>query len=114
MKLKSLSILAMAFSLCYIPMEPAEAGQRKRIRNTQVNQAKRIRHGVNNGSLTRREARRLGRQQKRIRQNRRRAAADGEITKKEAARLRLQQAKASRQIYKQKHDDQTQGGQTQE
>jgi hypothetical protein len=67
-------------------------------------QSRRIRHGVRNGSLTRREARHLGAQQARIRRHERRAKADGTVTARERARIQRQENRANRNIYRKKHN----------
>jgi hypothetical protein len=70
-------------------------------------QQRRIADGVQDGELTRKEARKLGRQQARIHRAEARAKADGEFRAKERATIQKKQNRASRQIYKQKHDRQT-------
>ena len=69
-------------------------------------QRERIEQGVDNGSLTRHEARKLTREQRHIRRADRRANADGVVTPKEEKRLDRMQNKASRDIYREKHDAQ--------
>ena len=66
----------------------------------------RIREGVRSGELTRRETERLEAQQARIRVDERFARADGHISPRERARLDREQDRASRDIYRQKHDRQ--------
>ena len=70
-------------------------------------QQARIHDGVKDGELTRNEARKLERQQAKIHAAEARAKADGEFTPKERAKIQKRQNKASRQIYKEKHDHQT-------
>jgi hypothetical protein len=77
-----------------------------RIDQRQQNQDKRIDNGVANGSLTANEAARLDKQQDRIEAMEDKAKADGKVTKNERARLTKAQNKASRNIYRQKHDRQ--------
>lgn len=105
--MKLLLTLAIMATFTFISFD-SEARGRKRIKNTQERQMKRIRHGVRNGSLTRREARQLGKGQVRVAKARKRAAKDGKMTKKEAARIRAMQAKQSGKIFKEKHDGQNQ------
>ena len=80
---------------------PAEA----RINERQKAQKHRIIHGVKNGSLTWREAHRLGHQQAHIARYERRARKGG-LTWRERARIERKQDKASRSIWRQKHDRQ--------
>lgn len=68
-------------------------------------QNKRIRHGVRNNSLTGKEAARLANQQQNIRQYERQIKSDGTVTLEERARLRHKENKASRNIYKAKHNN---------
>ena len=70
-------------------------------------QQRRIADGVKDGELTRKEVRKLEKQQAKIHTAEARAKADGEFTAKERAKIQKKQDKASRQIYKEKHDKQT-------
>ncbi|HST22649.1 MAG TPA: hypothetical protein VLR90_16115 [Blastocatellia bacterium] len=70
-------------------------------------QQRRIRRGVNSGSLTKREAYRLERQQARTHAQEAAAKADGVVTGKERRHLRHREARTSRHVYRQKHDAQT-------
>ena len=72
----------------------------------QHRQHHRIAQGVRSGELTARETVRLGAQQQRVRLHERRAKADGTVTGRERARLHQHQNRASRNIYRQKHDEQ--------
>lgn len=77
-----------------------------RIDQRQANQEKRIDQGVASGELTRREARKLNRQQAAINAAEDKAKADGSVTAKERHRLHKAQNHASRDIRRQKHDAQ--------
>jgi hypothetical protein len=82
-------------------------GSAQGINQRQRNQQSRIRQGVRSGELTRREAGRLEAQQARIRVNERYARrSGGEFTARERARIQRQENRASRNIYRQKHDRQ--------
>lgn len=72
----------------------------------QHNQKKRIKQGVKSGELTGRETHRLIHQQAKTHRMERRAKADGHVTKKERIRLHRAENRASRNIYRQKHDRQ--------
>lgn len=72
----------------------------------QANQDQRIDKGTESGALTNKETNRLERQQARIETAEDKAKADGVATKRERARLHHRQNKASRDIYRQKHDRQ--------
>lgn len=69
-------------------------------------QQKRIGEGVKNGDLTRKEVRKLEREQVRIHAAEAKAKSDGKFSAKERARIQTRQNKASHHIYKQKHDNQ--------
>jgi hypothetical protein len=74
--------------------------------NRERRQQRRIRTGVRRGSLTRREAARLERQQARTHALEAKAKSDGKVTPKERARLQRRENRTSRHIYRQKHDAQ--------
>lgn len=67
----------------------------------------RIKEGVNKGSLTKHETNQIVNQQKRIRAHERRAKADGTVTARERASLQRQEVRASRNIYRKKHNNRT-------
>lgn len=79
------------------------AERRARVRNKA--QRARIHEGVKSGEVTRGEAAKLRREQARIHQAERRARRDGNVTPAEKARIERMQNKASRDIYKAKHND---------
>jgi hypothetical protein len=62
---------------------------------------------VQDHELTRKEVRKLEKQQAKIHAAEARAKSDGEFTAKERARIQKSQNRASHQIYKEKHDRQT-------
>jgi hypothetical protein len=67
----------------------------------------RIRQGVRSGELTRQEVKKLEKEQGRIKAAEFRAKADGNFTPKEKAHVEKKLNQASRDIYRQKHDNQT-------
>lgn len=69
-------------------------------------QRDRIAAGVADGSLTRREAHRLGHREARIHRQALRARADGEISGRERVRLHNSLDRESRAIYRERHDRQ--------
>ncbi len=71
----------------------------------QVNQQKRIVHGVKSGELTKGEVIQLERQQKNIQQTKRAAKADGVVTKRERVIIHHKQNKASANVYRKKHNN---------
>lgn len=70
----------------------------------QQNQAKRIYHGVANGSLTYRETGQLVRGHARIKVQERRYKRDGVVTRRERRNLHRAQNRQSRRIYRRKHN----------
>jgi Skp family chaperone for outer membrane proteins len=72
----------------------------------QHNQRERIQQGVKSGELTRRETGRLAEEQRDVRQLERAYKSDGTLTSAERRDLHHEQNQASRDIYRQKHDEQ--------
>jgi hypothetical protein len=95
------AILLLGFTVPYL----AEAGE---ITNREARQQKRIDQGVQSGELTARETARLEREQARIEADRQKALSDGTLSAKEKAKLTREQNRASRRIFRQKHDAQKQ------
>ena len=75
-----------------------------KINQTQRKQQLRIHQGVKSGELTRRETRKLEYQQKAIQHGKRIVKADGVVTPRERRYIRSEQNKASRNIYRMKHN----------
>ncbi|MEP7340066.1 MAG: hypothetical protein ABI977_20175 [Acidobacteriota bacterium] len=77
------------------------------VNDRQRQQQQRIREGLRSGELTRREARRLGAEDWRIRRNEAFARrSGGQFTPRERVRIERQLNRSSRNIYRQKHDRQ--------
>lgn len=76
----------------------------------QTNQETRIQQGIDSGSITEKEANKLEKQQNRINNVEEKFESDGVLTPKEKFRMEKTLDKSSRQIYKEKHDPQTQYG----
>jgi hypothetical protein len=93
----------MAISLTGAPVsaQTNDPGIQKRMEN----QESRIDQGVKSGALTPREAGRLETEQARIQQKEERMKADGKLTAGEREKLTRQQNKASRDIYRLKHNN---------
>ncbi len=101
--------LALSLALCAATFtSSAWAGGTRDpgVNHRQHHQTGRIVQGVRSGELTRRETRRLARQQMRIRHEERRFKSDGELTRRERARLHRDLNRSSASIYRQKHDGQ--------
>jgi hypothetical protein len=80
--------------------------QETRADRRQDRQELRIDKGVESGTLTPRETRRLERGQRRVERIETKAQADGTITGREKVRLEHAQDVQSKRIYRQKHDRQ--------
>ena len=78
-----------------------------RIDQRQVNQQKRIDQGVASGQLTAKETNQLDKREAKIAADEAKAKSDGKVTKAERRHLRREENRASKAIYKQKHDRQT-------
>ena len=112
MKIKMLlSVLALATTGAAIA-QPAALGSPSnptatpRVEQREANQERRIQQGERSGQLTQREARRLQAEQGRVERTEDKAKADGKVTAQERARLNHMQDRASRDIYREKHDRQ--------
>lgn len=99
MKTLSLGILTMA-GLAAGTAAAADATVAQRLDRQQ----QRIEQGWRSGDLNRREAGRLEREQRQIRQERRQYAADGRVDRYERADLRRDLNRADRHIYNERHD----------
>ena len=97
----TLSLMALTFSYAQRHMAGVDGRE--------VMQRQRIHEGRVNGDLNHREAARLNRQQRHIHRDERHARADGTVTRRERHRLRHEQNRASRNIRRQKHDQQVSG-----
>lgn len=109
--LKRLLAPALIVGALFVPLAgTASAHQPRHPRSVNARerrQERRIHQGVRNGELTRREAVSLQRQQARIRVNEAYARrSGGRFTARERARIRREENRASRRIYRQKHDRQ--------
>ena len=78
-----------------------------RVTKRQLKQQARIEQGVKSGQLTAGETKRLELQQAKIQADKRKAKADGVVTPAERAKLNREQNRASRKIYRLKHNNRT-------
>ena len=99
----------MLFAISAVILTTANAyaqGETPGIDQRQANQEQRIDQGITSGQLNQREANRLNKQQEHINKMEDKAKADGVVTKKERARINAAQDRASKNIYREKHDRQ--------
>lgn len=111
MKRKSLIVIALATALILgsalaqqVQTKPAKT---PRITKKQIRQQARIKQGVKSGELTKRETIKLEKEQAKIRQDKQTAKSNGKVTPQERKKIRHEQRKASRNIHRLKHNDQT-------
>ena len=107
MKVRWTAVAASAVLVGFIGVSSVQAGE---IVTREQRQQERIGQGVQSGELTAKETQWLKKEQGKIEADRQQALEDGKMTKKERARLHQEQDRASRHIYKQKHDAQKQPG----
>ncbi len=96
--------------VCMFAVVPAMAANNDPgIDQREANQQNRVNQGVQSGQLTPKEAGKLDAQQARIQQREDRMAAKngGNLTAKDKAKLTRQQNRASKNIYKKKHNNKT-------
>jgi hypothetical protein len=106
-----MSALALSLAALSAQAQPTRRGDAAaatpRVDTRQAHQQARIHRGVSSGALTPREQHRLQHQQQHIARAEAHAKADGRVTAQERQRLTQLQDRASRDIRRQKHDDQT-------
>jgi hypothetical protein len=108
MKTLSAALLTLAGVLAVASASQADTRNTRdpHVNARQQNQRERIQQGVKSGELTRRETGRLVEEQRDVRQLERAYKSDGTLTGAERRDLQHEQNQASRDIYRQKHDDQ--------
>lgn len=109
-KLSTIAAAVLAFATLAATAQQGTASapgtNTPRIDQRQANQERRIDQGTASGELTKREARRMNRQQTVVNKAEDRAEADGSVTARERRRLTKAQNATSRHLYRQKHDAQ--------
>ena len=100
----SLIIIAILLVLCFAGVASASNIPSPGIDKRQKNQQQRIVQGMRSGELTPRETAKLKREQARIKKKERRFESDGVLTCKERHALHRELNRASRHIYREKHD----------
>jgi hypothetical protein len=95
---------SIAFMLAVAPAFAASTDD-PGIQKREANQERRIDQGVKSGQLTPQEAGKLEAREAKIKQDEERMKSDGKLTKKERAKLTKEQNRASKKIYKKKHNE---------
>ena len=101
----TLNWYAAAASLLFVSAAYGQA-ETPVVDQRQMNQERRIDHGITGGVLTEQEANRLTHQQAHINKMEDKTKSDGVVTKKERAKLHKAQSRTSRHIAREKHDRQ--------
>ncbi len=97
--------IVIALAATTLTMQTAEAAG---INKREAAQRQSIRAGVEDGSLTGAEAKRLRNQQVKMERKEQRFREDGELSRRERANLHVTADANRARIYKQRHDDQVQ------
>ncbi|MEO7400224.1 MAG: hypothetical protein ABIV07_05575 [Polaromonas sp.] len=101
------AILVLAGNALAQAPAPKDPLATPRIDQRQVNQQKRIDQGVASGQLNARETNRLDKREAKIAADEAKAKSDGKVSKAERRHLLREENRASKAIYRQKHDRQT-------
>ncbi len=109
MKKTALFVIFMTLAFSGVMMGQTQTAQqppRTEVGHRQVKQQARIKQGVKSGALTRGEKRRLERHQARIQKRKQidKAKHGGRLTPRNKAQLNRMQNRASRHIYREKHN----------
>ena len=102
--MKIFQFLFIAFFL-FVGTSNVNAQRTPKLTKTQVKQQKRIKSGVQNKDLTKRETKQLANQQRNIQQTKKSAKADGHVSRRERAQIRRKQKNASANIYLKKNNN---------
>ena len=102
--MKRFTVLAVVFLLCSISAKIYAQDKTPIVDQREKNQQERIKEGVKTGELTPAETRRLEMQQGKIKADEMNAKADGKVTGAERRHLKREQNRASRNIYRKKHN----------
>lgn len=97
---------ALALATLGAQAQSSDPAATPRIDRREANQEQRIQQGVGAGQLTARETYRLEKEQVAINRAEVKAKSDGKVTAQERRHLTKMQNRASRDIYRQKHDAQ--------
>ena len=103
MKTRILTSMAGGLAVFLLAGNLASAGT---INQREWREQERIWRGYRSGDLTPREFQRLEREQALIRRSEARASRDGDFTARERMRIEREQNRASRDIFRQRHDRQ--------
>ena len=94
----------MGMAMLVLVIVSAHTAMGGRAAKRQGRQDRRIERGITSGRLTGREADRLAEQQRKIQRDKQAAMADGQVTRAERRHVRREQNRASRNIFRKKHN----------
>jgi len=99
-------ILVLAAATLFVASGAAEA---RRVDKRENRQGHRIQQGIRSGEVTKREAKKLIRGQKKVHAMEEQARAEGNFSLEEKARIEHAQDKQSKKIFRAKHNEQDRG-----
>jgi len=99
-QIKWIAVVAAVFLISIVPTHAQTPG----VNGRQINQQKRIKHGMKTGEITHGEFAALKHQQREIHKMKRRAKRDGHVGRYERARIHKAQNRSSRNVYRKKHN----------
>jgi Skp family chaperone for outer membrane proteins len=102
--MKTVKIAAIVLASLFAIPAFAQNTNTPNVDKREANQQGRIANGINSGALTAKEAGNLEKREAKIATDEQAAKADGKVTKAERAKLQHEENKASRKIYKKKHN----------
>ena len=105
--MKTVKIAAIVLASFFAIPAFAQNTNTPKIDKREANQQGRIADGINSGALTPKEAGNLEKRETKIAADEQTAKADGKVTRAERTKLRHEENRASKRIYKQKHDART-------
>jgi hypothetical protein len=102
--MKTVKIAAIVLASMFAIPAFAQNTNTPKIDKREANQQGRIADGINNGSLTAKEAGNLEKRETKIAADEQAAKADGKVTKAERVKLNREENRASKKIYNKKHN----------
>ena len=97
-------LFLFSLNLSCFALAQDETNDETNIDKKQDNQKQRIEQGLDSGELTKHEAKHMKHEQMKINKMEKHANQDGTVSKKEKVRIHKAQSKASKDIYRKKHN----------
>ena len=105
--MKTVKIAAIVIASLFAIPAFAQNTNTPKIDKREANQQGRVADGINSGALTAKEAGNLEKRETKITADEQMAKADGKVTKAERAKLNREENRASKKIYRKKHNAST-------